>query len=495
MPPRSLPSPVHQAGHGLISAAAAMPDSSPGVSAAEAVAVPAPLVDNNRLHVVFGTGQVGRVLAALLAERGLIVRVVSRHRPAGLTARTDWRGADATGLYGATAGREGSPPVQRGAVAAAERTGALLVSLENLYGYGPTGGRPMTEDLPLAATTVKGRTRAAMTAELLAAAYAGRVRIAIGRASDFFGAGVTQGSTLGERVFGNALAGRRADFIGNPGLLHTYSYVPDIDADRGMVEAGAAHRRVHPGRLRRLLAGPREPGHRRPRRRRTDRGVRRRGDRRVHLRHQGHGRDRPPAGRPGGQADRAIGDPRHHHRAGRCLRAARHRHRGWSLRLGSPVHRDHDRAAAALPRPPRRHPPPPPGRLGADRRAGHPRRHDVRQVARRDHRLCRRGRAPGHRDRRFPRPRGPAICSLIEPGWAQREGPMLMHQADSHTASFRPFFNPATGEWITYTAIAEDSHGQLVRFNWRSVPGGVITEHIHPHQEERFTILAGEAPL
>jgi nucleoside-diphosphate-sugar epimerase len=104
------------------------------------------------------------------------------------------------------------------------------VCLENLYGYGPTGGKPMTEDLPLAATTVKGRTRAAMTAELLAAAEQGRVRVAIGRASDFFGPGVTQGSTLGERVFGNAQAGKRADFIGNPDLPHTYSYVPDIAA-------------------------------------------------------------------------------------------------------------------------------------------------------------------------------------------------------------------------------------------------------------------------
>ena len=68
-----------------------------------------------------------------------------------------------------------------------------------------------------------------------------------------------------------------------------------------------------------------------------------------------------------------------------------------------------------------------------------------------------------------------------------------MHPADSHVASFRPFFNPATGEWITYTAIAADNNGQLVRFNWRSVPGGIITEHIHPRQEERFTILAGQA--
>jgi N-acyl homoserine lactone hydrolase len=58
---------------------------------------------------------------------------------------------------------------------------------------------------------------------------------------------------------------------------------------------------------------------------------------------------------------------------------------------------------------------------------------------------------------------------------------------------FRPFFNPATGEWIEFTAVAEDSDGQLVRFSWRSVPGGVITEHVHPCQEERFIITSGEA--
>jgi quercetin dioxygenase-like cupin family protein len=70
---------------------------------------------------------------------------------------------------------------------------------------------------------------------------------------------------------------------------------------------------------------------------------------------------------------------------------------------------------------------------------------------------------------------------------------MIMPEADGPAAGFRPFSNPATGEWITYTATAEDNHGQLVRFTWRSVPGGVITEHIHPHQEERFTIVAGQA--
>jgi hypothetical protein len=47
---------------------------------------------------------------------------------------------------------------------------------------------------------------------------------------------------------------------------------------------------------------------------------------------------------------------------------------------------------------------------------------------------------------------------------------MIMRQADSPATGFRPFFNPATGEWITYTALAEDNDGQLVRSSWRSVP-------------------------
>jgi|SRR5271166_2693060 len=56
---------------------------------------------------------------------------------------------------------------------------------------------------------------------------------------------------------------------------------------------------------------------------------------------------------------------------------------------------------------------------------------------------------------------------------------------------FRVIFNPATGEHIQFTAVAEDGE-DLVRFNWHSQPGGVIPEHVHPHQEERFIIATGE---
>ena len=211
------------------------------------------------LQVIFGTGQVGLALASRLAGSGSPVRSVSRRRPASLAEGVDWCAADAGDPEAATDAARGAsviyqclnapytqwpkqfPPLQRAVLTAAERTDALLVSLENLYGYGPTYGKPMTEDLPLHATTSKGQVRAAMTAELLAAAQSGRVRIAIGRASDFFGAGVTE-STLGERVFANAVAGKRADFIGNPDLPHTYSYVPDIAI--GLEVLGADERAV-----------------------------------------------------------------------------------------------------------------------------------------------------------------------------------------------------------------------------------------------------------
>jgi len=204
-------------------------------------------------------GQVGRAVANRLAESGVAVRSVSRRQPSGLVAGVDWRSADLTDSEAALDAAKGAVvvyqclntpytqwprrflPLQRAVLAAAERADALLMTLENVYGYGPMDGKSLTEKLPLAATTSKGRTRAAMTQELLAAAQAGRIRVAIGRASDFFGAGVTE-STLGSRVFGNAVAGKRADFIGNPDLLHTYSYVPDIAA--GLITLGTDERAV-----------------------------------------------------------------------------------------------------------------------------------------------------------------------------------------------------------------------------------------------------------
>ena len=124
------------------------------------------------------------------------------------------------------------PPLQRGVLAAARAAGARLVVLDNLYAYGPPGGRDLVETLAARPTSAKAATRAAMTEELLAAHRAGQVEVAIGRASDYFGPGATR-SALGETVFGSALTGRTAQVMGDPDQPHSYSYTPDVA--RGLI--------------------------------------------------------------------------------------------------------------------------------------------------------------------------------------------------------------------------------------------------------------------
>jgi nucleoside-diphosphate-sugar epimerase len=206
-------------------------------------------------HVVFGTGQIGGHVANQLIASDNEVVVVSR---SGRSVPTGARGinGDLTNAEFASTAATGAaviyfclnapsyaswplefPPLQRAAVHAATRTGARLVVLENLYGYGPTGGRTLTEDLPAHATSAKARTRVAMTNELLAAHRSGTLDVTIGRASDFFGPRVVE-SALGEQVIRPALAGKRAQVMGDPAMPHSYSYAPDVA--KGLIALGAA---------------------------------------------------------------------------------------------------------------------------------------------------------------------------------------------------------------------------------------------------------------
>jgi quercetin dioxygenase-like cupin family protein len=68
-----------------------------------------------------------------------------------------------------------------------------------------------------------------------------------------------------------------------------------------------------------------------------------------------------------------------------------------------------------------------------------------------------------------------------------------MASTDVTIVRFREISNPATGESIQFTATPQDGEEDVVRFNWQSLPGGSITEHLHPHQEECFAITTGEA--
>ena len=204
--------------------------------------------DAAALHVVFGAGPVGLAVADELVARGRRVRVVNRSgRPprASESPAIDWVRADAMDSVAARdAARDARviyfalnppyhrwpqlfPPMQAHVLAAARQVGARLVAMENVYMYGPTGGKPLVETRPAAATTRKGRVRAAMHEALMAAHAAGDVAVAVGRASDFVGPRVLE-SALGNRAVPPLLAGKKAQVIGDPDLPHTYTYMPDI---------------------------------------------------------------------------------------------------------------------------------------------------------------------------------------------------------------------------------------------------------------------------
>jgi len=198
---------------------------------------------DDSLHVVFGaTGAIGGAVVGELLRAGRSVRAVSRGGRAARGAQgvaadsgdPSQAAAAATGasvLYHCasppyTKWPELFPALTRSILGAAESSGAKLVFADNVYAYGPVDGA-LGEDLPARARGRKGRVRVEMAAELLGAYRDGRARVAIGRASDYYGPHGT-GSVAGETVFGRILAGKKPQWTGRLDQPHTFNFLPDI---------------------------------------------------------------------------------------------------------------------------------------------------------------------------------------------------------------------------------------------------------------------------
>lgn len=216
-------------------------------------------------HLVLGAGGVGRSTTAELVALGHTVTLASR---SGRVTQRPWQPthADAVEVVAVDAGdgqavtalARGAasivnavnptdytrwdtdwPPVAAATLAAAEASGAGLVIIGNLYGYGQVGD-PMHEDDPLLPTGHKGRLRADMWTDALARHEAGRLRVTELRSSDYFGPGTTpRTSYLNDIVIDRLLAGR-APFVpvGRAGAAHSWTYVPDVGRLAARVATG-----------------------------------------------------------------------------------------------------------------------------------------------------------------------------------------------------------------------------------------------------------------
>lgn len=197
-------------------------------------------------HLVLGAGGIAQATTAALVAAGHPVVAASRSGRA-VTGATAVQ-VDATDAAALARLAEGAativnalnppsytrwdrdwPPMAAAILAAAERTGAGVVTVSNLYGYGRVDG-PMTEDQPLRPNGTKGEVRAQMWRDALARHAAGRLRATELRASDYFGPGAGRGiSYLNQYVIAPAARGRRVRLVmGTPDPVHSWTYLADI---------------------------------------------------------------------------------------------------------------------------------------------------------------------------------------------------------------------------------------------------------------------------
>ena len=199
----------------------------------------------SELDVIFGTGPVGCWTARALRSHGRAVRAVNRNgvRPDLMPGDVEMVKADAANPTQAIAAANGAsvvyqalnppyhqwheffPGLQTNALAAAKAANARYVSIENLYMY--DSSRPMTEDSPVAPVSKKGALRQKMAEEVMAAHRRGDVRATALRSSDYYGPGVLA-AALGERFFGNLVAGKKAQVIGSTKMRHSFAYIEDV---------------------------------------------------------------------------------------------------------------------------------------------------------------------------------------------------------------------------------------------------------------------------
>jgi len=194
-------------------------------------------------HVVLGSGFVGSTLAKLLAESGNQVIIASRSGKGPEHKNIVCAKANASSfidLYSLSNNpkviyncvnppynkwKTEWPPISNSLNKYAEKTGAVLVTCSNLYGYGPHDG-VLTEELPLNAKWTNGRVRADMWLEAKALHDAKKIRATEVRGSDYICA--SDQSRMGDRVVPNVIKGKKIQLLGAIDQLHTWTDPEDV---------------------------------------------------------------------------------------------------------------------------------------------------------------------------------------------------------------------------------------------------------------------------
>jgi nucleoside-diphosphate-sugar epimerase len=198
------------------------------------------------IHTILGAGGiVAHSLALELINHHIPVRLVSRHpapRPGVTTQAADLTDPGETleairnasvvylcvGLkYDYTVWRHQWPAIIENTMSACRQTGAKLIFFDNAYMYGKVQGL-MTEETPYNPFSRKGDLRARIATRLMSEVRKGNITASIARAADFYGPGASKTSIPNLLVFQRLITGRRAQWLVNANVKHSFTYTGDI---------------------------------------------------------------------------------------------------------------------------------------------------------------------------------------------------------------------------------------------------------------------------
>jgi nucleoside-diphosphate-sugar epimerase len=198
------------------------------------------------IHTIFGAGgPVANALTRELINHNATIRLASR-RPSAFTGNNiSWHKADllnyaqvlhaakgsdviymCAGLvYNKTIWQQQWPIIMQNMINVAKETGARFVFFDNVYMYGLVNG-PMLETTAYNPLSVKGEVRAKIVTQLMDEVKSGNIKASILRGADFYGA-ESMNSFFDSMVLAKYAKGEKAQWIGKPKTLHSFTYLPD----------------------------------------------------------------------------------------------------------------------------------------------------------------------------------------------------------------------------------------------------------------------------
>ena len=118
------------------------------------------------------------------------------------------------------------PPLMQNVIDACIANNAKLVFFDNVYSVGGDYVNHITEESPVYPTSKKGEIRAQIDLMLYDQMKTGKLKALIARSPDFYGTDIDK-SILMSLIYKNLAGGKKAQWMFNAKVKHSYIYTPD----------------------------------------------------------------------------------------------------------------------------------------------------------------------------------------------------------------------------------------------------------------------------